>query len=101
MGLLKRRDVYIANVRDLEQLIEQRTETARSQRRECPEFAQLLTEQSTALDNLVAMMIDEKTKQAVWDYDGIKNDISGIQLKAVYKAGALDAVQLLKTMGVI
>lgn len=89
------------NMEDFVQLIDQRTEKALAQLRECPEFAQLLTEQSTTLDNLVAMMIDEKARQAVWNYDGIKNDISGVQLKAVYKAGALDAVQLLKTMGVI
>ena len=82
-------------------LLNERTEKALAELRECPEFAKLLTEQSTALDDLVAMVTDENAKQAVWEYDAIKNNISGIQLTAVYKAGALDAVQLLKKMGVI
>ena len=89
------------NVEGFVQLFNERTEKALAELRECPEFAKLLMEQSTALDDLVAMVTDETAKQTVWDYDGLKNSISGIQLTAVYKAGALDAVQLLKKMGVI
>ena len=84
-----------------EQLIDERMEKALAVLREGPEYMAALTAQRDALDSLLERIPDEKIRKAVTAYDEQKNDVSGIQLKAVYKAGALDAVKLLKTMGVI
>lgn len=69
--------------------------------RESPEFMALLVAQQEQLDTLLSQISDGDLKKAVAAYDAHKNVISGTQLKAVYKAGALDAVKLLKTLGVI
>lgn len=84
-----------------EQLIDERTEKALAALRESPEFMAELTAQRDALDSLLERIPDEGIQKAVIAYDEQKNDVSGIQLKAVYKAGALDAVKFLKTLGVI
>lgn len=84
-----------------EQLIDERMEKALAVLREGPGYMAALTAQRDALDSLLERIPDEKIRKAVTAYDEQKNDVSGIQLKAVYKAGALDAVKLLKTMGVI
>ena len=85
----------------LEQLIDERSEKAMAELRENPEFMALLVEQQELLEALLSKISDEQTRKAVVAYDEQKNAVSGIQLKAVYKAGALDAVKLLKTLGVI
>ncbi|MDD4511143.1 MAG: hypothetical protein PHY23_09610 [Oscillospiraceae bacterium] len=85
----------------LEQLIDERSEKAMAELRENPEFMALLVEQQELLEALLAKIPDKQTQKAVMAYDEQKNAVSGIQLKAVYKAGALDAVKLLKTLGVI
>ncbi|WP_312644551.1 hypothetical protein [Hydrogenoanaerobacterium sp.] len=85
----------------LEQLIDERSEKAMAELRENPEFMALLVEQQELLEALLAKISDKQTQKAVMAYDEQKNAVSGIQLKAVYKAGALDAVKLLKTLGVI
>lgn len=69
--------------------------------RESPEFMALLVAQQEQFDTLLSQISDGDLKKAVAAYDAHKNVISGTQLKAVYKAGALDAVKLLKTLGVI
>lgn len=84
-----------------EQLIGERMEKALAELRESPEFMAELTAQRDALDALLERIPDEKIRKAVTAYDEQKNFVSGFQLKAVYKAGALDAVKLLKTLGVI
>jgi hypothetical protein len=85
----------------LEQLIDERSEKAMAELRENPEFMALLVEQQELLEALLTKIPDKQTQKAVMAYDEQKNAVSGIQLKAVYKAGALDAVKLLKTLGVI
>lgn len=85
----------------LEQLIDERTEQAMRELRDTPDFMVLLVKQQEMLETLLSQVPDEQTRKAVVVYDEQKNDISGIQLKAVYKAGMLDAVKLLKTLGVI
>lgn len=85
----------------LEQLIDERTEQAMRELRDNPDFMALLVKQQEMLETLLSQVPDEQTRKAVVAYDEQKNDISGIQLKAVYKAGMLDAVKLLKTLGVI
>lgn len=85
----------------LEQLIDERREKAMAELRKNPEFMALLVEQQELLEALLSKISDEQTRKAVVAYNEQKNAVSGIQLKAVYKAGALDAVKLLKTLGVI
>ena len=85
----------------LEQLIDERTEQAMRELRDNPDFMALLVKQQEMLETLLSQVPDEQTRKAVVAYDEQKNDISGIQLKAVYKAGMLDAIKLLKTLGVI
>ncbi|WP_312102845.1 hypothetical protein [Pygmaiobacter massiliensis] len=85
----------------LEQLMDERTEQAMRKLRDNPDFMALLVKQQEMLEALLSQVPDEQTRKAVVAYDEQKNDISGIQLKAVYKAGVLDAVKLLKTLGVI
>lgn len=85
----------------LEQLIQERSEEATRALQENPEFQALLMDQQELLEALLSRISDEQTKKAIMEYDEQKNSVSGIQLKAVYKAGALDAVKLLKTLGVI
>ena len=58
-------------------------------------------DQQELLEALLSKLSDEQTRKAVMEYDEQKNSVSGIQLKAVYKAGVLDAIKLLKTLGVI
>jgi hypothetical protein len=85
----------------LEQLIDKRVEKALAELRESPEFMSELTAQRDTLDSLLAQIPDEEIRKAVTTYIECDNDIGGIQLKAAYKAGTLDAVKLLKTLGVI
>ncbi|MDD3229249.1 MAG: hypothetical protein PHE09_08525 [Oscillospiraceae bacterium] len=85
----------------LEQLIQERSEEATRTLQENPEFQALLMDQQELLEALLSGISDEQTQKAVMEYDEQKNSVSGIQLKAVYKAGVLDAVKLLKTLGVI
>ncbi|MDD3230729.1 MAG: hypothetical protein PHE09_16135 [Oscillospiraceae bacterium] len=85
----------------LEQLIQERSEEATRALQESPEFQALLMDQQELLEALLSKLSDEQTKKAVMEYDEQKNSVSGIQLKAVYKAGVLDAIKLLKTLGVI
>ncbi len=85
----------------LKQLMDERTEQAMRKLRDNPDFMALLVKQQEMLEALLSQVPDEQTRKAVVAYDEQKNDISGIQLKAVYKAGVLDAVKLLKTLGVI
>lgn len=85
----------------LEQLIDERSEKAVRELWDNPEFMAFLVEQQELLEALLSEISDEQTRKAVVTYDEQKNAVSGIQLKAVYKAGVLDAVKLLKTLGVI
>lgn len=85
----------------LEQLMDERTEQAMRELRDNPDFMALLVKQQEMLETLLSQVPDEQTRKAVVAYDEQKNDISDIQLKAVYKAGMLDAVKLLKILGVI
>lgn len=85
----------------LEQLIDGQIEEALRRLRESPEFMALLAEQQEQLETLLSQISDEAVKKAVFAYDAHKNVVSGSQLKEVYKAGALDAVKLLKTLGMI
>lgn len=85
----------------LDQIIDERSEKAMRKIRDNPKFMALLVEQQEQLDALLSKVSEEQTRKAVVAYDEQKNAVSGIQLKAVYKAGALDAVKLLKTLGVI
>lgn len=85
----------------LEQLVDGQIEEGLATLRESPEFMALLVVQQAQLEALLSKISDGDLKQAVSAYDAHKNVISGAQLKAVYKAGALDAVKLLKTLGVI
>ncbi|MDD3227656.1 MAG: hypothetical protein PHE09_00395 [Oscillospiraceae bacterium] len=85
----------------LEQFIQERSEEATRALQESPEFQALLMDQQELLEALLSKLSDEQTKKAVMEYDEQKNSVSGIQLKAVYKAGVLDAIKLLKTLGVI
>ena len=85
----------------LEKLIDERVEKALAELRESPEFLSQLTAQSDTLEALLSRISDEETRKAVMTFEGQKNALSSIQLKAIYKAGALDAVKLLKTLGVI
>ena len=85
----------------LEQLIQERSEEATRALQENPEFQALLMDQQELLEALLSKLSDEQTRKAVMEYDEQKNSVSGIQLKAVYKAGVLDAIKLLKTLGVI
>lgn len=85
----------------LEQLVDGQIEEALATLRESPEFMALLVAQQAQLEALLSKISDEELKQAISAYDAHKNVISDTQLKAIYKAGALDAVKLLKTLGVI
>lgn len=85
----------------LEKLIDERVEKAFAELRESPEFMAQLTTQRDALDSLLERISDQGIREAVTVYIECDNDIGGAQLKAAYKAGALDAVKLLKTLGVI
>jgi len=85
----------------LEQLIQECSEEATRALQENPEFQALLMDQQELLEALLSKLSDEQTRKAVMEYDEQKNSVSGIQLKAVYKAGVLDAIKLLKTLGVI
>lgn len=85
----------------LEQLIGERLEKALADLRENPEFTALLQMQVMKLDTLINSIGDERTKKEVIAYSEQKNAINHIQLQAVYKAGAQDAITLLKTLGVI
>ena len=85
----------------LEQLIQECSEEATRALQENPEFQALLMDQQELLEALLSKLSDEQTRKAVMEYDEQKNSVSGIQLKAVYKAGVLDAIKLLKTLGLI
>lgn len=85
----------------LEQLVQERSEEATRALQENPEFMALLMDQQELLEALLSKISDEQTKKSVMEYDEQKNSLSYIQLKAVYKAGVLDAIKLLKTLGVI
>lgn len=91
----------VKNLEALEQLIDERSEKAVRELWDNPEFMAFLVEQQELLEALLSEISDEQTRKAVVTYDEQKNAVSGIQLKAVYKAGVLDAVKLLKTLGVI
>ena len=85
----------------LEQLIDERVENAMRELRESPEFLAQLAGQRDALDSLLERISDQGIREAVTAYIECDNDIGGTQLKTAYKAGALDVVKLLKTLGVI